>query len=149
MHLLETLALVHAPIQVTAFQEVPLVEWHGFLQSSRAWRVQVLASYPLAKGKGLLEDRHVQPKISLGVDVDPVGLDAQQASTDGFGPGVYGGLELPQSLPQVLSRLIGRTVAPKHARQGFSGLWMAAVKQKIAKELLHLMGIQARNYLIV
>jgi hypothetical protein len=78
------------------------------------------------------------------MQINPACIGGQQtAAVGGFTVSVEGGLKLPQGLSQMLFRLVGRVVTPKQSCQDLAWMWVIAVEQKIAKQLLYLTSIEA------
>ena len=140
---LQTLALVQAPILIRAFEQVAAVELHGEAQAFGLRGVETLARSPFNDGEGALKLLHVEPESDAGVELDPVRLDNEEAY--GVAPAlvVERGLQVPQSLPQVLLRLRGGASAPERVRQRLARVRAVSVKQKVAEKLLHLPALEA------
>ena len=92
---------MQTPFQVPAFQQIPLVKVYGTAQGLSLLSIEVPARHFLNQSKGPLENRHVEPQISLGVELNPIGLN-QQRTEAGVGWGIQGRLKLPQRFSQVL-----------------------------------------------
>jgi hypothetical protein len=73
----------------------------------------------------------------------------QQAVVEEFVSLIQGRLKLPQGLAQVLLRLVGGIVGPEQTGQDFTRLWMIAMEQKIAQQLLYLSSIEATQSMAV
>src|SRR5439155_7730435 len=107
---------------VPALEQVAPIEIDRLLQPADGAGIERRAGQVARGRKGALEHVDVEPERCPRAEGQMIGVNFKQRLRERSGASVQCGLQLPEGLTQILTRLSGRAVAPEDGRQRLAGL---------------------------
>jgi hypothetical protein len=132
MHRVQALALVDAPVFVTAFQQLPLPErQHAFQQLGLA-RFELFPGYQLHRIERALKFGDVNPNVGRG-DAHPPGVGSYKWKRPAME--AFQRMKVPKALTQVLPRLSGPDIGPEGSGQYLPMMCPLSEEHRVGEEI--------------